>query len=236
MAEVLGYSKLAEETLNSVVSVEATLWHHVHKKHAASMKEYYIRNDKVNQLSTEEDDADLPMDTAAKRKQAKKKLVKDDDPEPDADKLQYPNRDAGTRNSTGFVIVMSESKKTLRILMCAHTMDECYAPHVEDFTVELANKFFKFEVTCSHQELNVHKNLGNEISKQIRVKTPASCIALDTEKDLMVLEVVANQIFMGFNSETNIVCTHEHPVIAMVTETPRAQDHCILQGWPPQCI
>jgi hypothetical protein len=93
-------------------------------------------------------------------------------------------------------------------------------------------------VTCSHQELEIHANLGNrEISEQRRAKTRAVCIAIDARKDLMVLEVLTNRICLGFISEDeDVVCGQQHPVLTMANDDPPKLQPCILQGWPTQCI
>ena len=84
---------------------------------------------------------------------------------------------SATRSSRGFFIATNGEKN--RILTCAHTMDDCYSPHVEDLPAESANCYFKFENTCSHQDMEIHNNPGiRDISVMKRSKTAANCIAL----------------------------------------------------------
>lgn len=64
--------------------------------------------------------------------------------EPEKPPGSTSNRNDGTRNSTGFAIAASDNGG---ILTCAHTMDECYALHVDqELTVAEANLFFFFSL------------------------------------------------------------------------------------------
>lgn len=147
------------------------------------------------------------------------------------------SKPADIRNATGFVIARSGSR--VRILTCAHLIDDCYGPGVRKLTVNQANVFFHFEVTCAHEEAKVHEQLGTkDISKEMRHKARAYCVALDTEKDLMVLQV--ERVVSGSSGEGDdtvfFECTEKHPAIQMIETIPTKLEPCILQGWPPQSM
>lgn len=141
------------------------------------------------------------------------------------------------RNATGFAVARSGSR--LRILTCAHLIDDCYTAGLSKLTVNEANTLFYFEVTCAHEEAKVHDQLGTkDISKENRTKARAYCMALDTQKDLMLLQVekvVSGSSGEGENTDW-LECTEQHPLIQMIETIPTKLEACILQGWPPQSI
>ncbi|CAL5014344.1 unnamed protein product [Urochloa decumbens] len=105
---------------------------------------------------------------------------------------------------------------------------------MHDITPDEVNSYFCFDVHCSHQESRILRNLnGKPINEQVRLTTQAIVVALDTEKDLMVLEFDTDRIQYK-EGDTDIICNKAHPVISMARSDPTKAEVCILQGWPPQ--
>ncbi|KAF8660319.1 hypothetical protein HU200_057895 [Digitaria exilis] len=168
--------------------------------------------------------------TRRKTERAKREPSNEDSEASPKKGIKTSRRNGGQRNATGFVI--AEHGNTLRILTCSHTIDEVYAAGHHDVTVDEVNEFFSFDVHCSHQEVGILNELnGRPINEQVRMKTQASVVAIDSERDLMVLEINKSNIYLAGEQ---IMCDHPHPRINIAEDDPTELDVCILQGWPAQ--
>lgn len=72
-------------------------------------------------------------------------------------------------------------------------------------------------------------------SQRLRQTTTARVIAVDTQKDLLVLEINTGYLclFSGENQRTEY-CRFEHPPIPIAPRPPRTMEEVVLLGWPPQ--
>lgn len=137
---------------------------------------------------------------------------------------------AGTaeRYSTGFVIAAKGN--TLRILTCAHSMEDVFTSGISRSTKDV-NSVFRFDVHCVHHESKV-VNMRSTVRPSDRQKsiTPALAIAVDTKLDLLILEVELDRV--KCNKEER--CSNEHPVIKVSPSDPTKLSKLTLIGWPPQ--
>ncbi|CAN6241297.1 unnamed protein product [Urochloa humidicola] len=73
------------------------------------------------------------------------------------------------------------------------------------------------------------------ISARKRSFTPANIVAIDTELDLMVLEVESGELVRNLDDEGyDMNCEAEHPVMNMANGNPVKMQKVVLAGWPPQ--
>lgn len=74
------------------------------------------------------------------------------------------------------------------------------------------------------------------LGKIERITTAAYVVALDTSRDLMVLEVPTTHIISRKDPNgAKIVCDSDHPIIKMAQSYSGRMNKVFLQGWPPQC-
>lgn len=209
-------AEVVEGTFASVFHVEVNLKHllsHEWKKHKEVVEQYYIMTAEVdNKLTTE-----VPKSG------------------PIPSKSQSTTRNTPGRYSTAFAIAKNEN--TLRIMTCAHTIEELYTADKHNVTPALANAFYRFDVHCFHQEDAIVRQAGERPLEDIeRITAPAYVLALDTSRDLMVLEVSTTHIFSRKDpSGGNIVCDDDHTIIRMAQSDSGKMNKVFLQGWPPQC-
>ena len=143
----------------------------------------------------------------------------------------------GERQATGFVVAANDT--TLRVLTCAHVIDDIFTvDNHNQFNLEEVNALFRFDVHCYHHEVNVRTRLINQkISERLRFPTQTRVIALDTQKDLMVLEFDVG--YLCDRDETDVGgartwCEAMHPVIHRADADPSKMQKMVLAGWPPQ--
>ncbi|KAF8769165.1 hypothetical protein HU200_006665 [Digitaria exilis] len=189
------------------------------------------RNNALTDMLQGEAEEEEAAKTRRKTERAKREPSNEDSEEASRKNgIKTSHRDGGQRNATGFAI--AEHGNTLRILTCAHTIDEVYTAGHHDISVDEVNEFFTFDVHCSHQEVGILNELnGRPINEQVRMKTRASVVAIDSERDLMVLEINKSNIHLVGEQ---IMCDNPHPRINIAEDDPTELDVCILQGWPAQ--
>lgn len=139
------------------------------------------------------------------------------------------------RQSTGFVI--AEKANYLRILTCIHTLAECYTDGFHDLTRYDVDSMFSFQVYCTHHEHEVITARSRvKHSQRLRELAEARVVAVDTRRDLLVLEVDKRDLCLwsGTRSRPRQVCTAAHPVIEMAKLGPSEMDRIFLPSWPPQ--
>lgn len=146
--------------------------------------------------------------------------------------LVESSSETGQRNCTGFAIYQEENK--LRILTCAHALDDVYTKNCHGVTCDDINKMFRFQVYCLHQEKQVEARRGKtSMSERRRVTTLAMAVAVDTKRDLMMLEVDTSELHLRGQGANKVSCTESHPPIKLATSNPNQCDKVILLGWAP---
>lgn len=176
---------------------------------------YLLKEEKLNCLTKYRQ-----LTAAVKISECKRKV------EPSADAIT-----AGTeqRFSTGFAIAVKG--KTLRILTCAHSLEDTFTSSMHRTNPEDINELFRFDVHCIHHECEVvQKRSRMKISNRKRDITPAWVVAIDTKLDLLVLEIDVDELHG--NSEK--ICTSEHPPIKLSESDPTELTRLTLIGWPSQ--
>lgn len=141
------------------------------------------------------------------------------------------------RQATGFVVAAHNT--TLRVLTCAHIIADIFTVgHHNHFSLEEVNDMFRFDVHCYHHEINVRtRNIIQKISERRRFPTQTRVIALDTQKDLLVIEFDIG--YLCERDETDVGgartwCQADHPVIHRADADPNKMQKMVLAGWPPQ--
>lgn len=152
-------------------------------------------------------------------------------PQPEPKQGLTTNITQGTRQrqATGFVI--ARRANIIKILTCAHIIEDVYTKDKHEVTLQELNAEFTFDVQCVHQERRLLATPSPlPTSRRLRSLTNAMVVAIDTSKDLLVLQVNADDILLS-NSQT---CTCEHAPINIALAPPRIREKVMLLGWPPQ--
>ncbi|CAL5024893.1 unnamed protein product [Urochloa decumbens] len=133
------------------------------------------------------------------------------------------------RHASGFAIKGKGNK--LRILTCAHTLEDVFTKGAHDLTVDQVNTMFRFDVHCIHHEAGILKMVSRlKPSERKRDVTVAVAVAIDTKLDLLVLEVDVEQLC----GDNEVICSAKHPEIQLAESNPTELQKLILPGWPPQ--
>uniref|UniRef100_A0A0D9WD44 Peptidase S1 domain-containing protein n=1 Tax=Leersia perrieri TaxID=77586 RepID=A0A0D9WD44_9ORYZ len=145
---------------------------------------------------------------------------------------------AGTkeRYSTGFAIARdSPSGERLRILTCAHIFEDLYKKGMHTLTKENIEKMFKISVICVHQQREVlARDSPLPPSRRLKQPTLATVFAVDTEKDLLVLEINIGYLCLFSGTQPTEYCMFDNPPICVAPRPPQIREEVVLLGWPPQ--
>uniref|UniRef100_A0A0D9WD34 Peptidase S1 domain-containing protein n=1 Tax=Leersia perrieri TaxID=77586 RepID=A0A0D9WD34_9ORYZ len=87
------------------------------------------------------------------------------------------------RQTTGFAI--ASRGDYLKILTCAHIVEDVYSRDRHTVTIEELNTAFTFDVVCMHQENRIlEMDSTVPISRRTRMMTQVRAAEIDTSKDL----------------------------------------------------
>ncbi|BAH94109.1 uncharacterized protein [Oryza sativa Japonica Group] len=138
------------------------------------------------------------------------------------------------RQQTGFVVHSSDTQ--LFILTTAHAVDCVFKKGVHQVTAEELNLVFLFGVACTHHEAQIQADYpdGN-VSELLRSYCDAHVVALDIEKDLLLLAVTKDELCLQDVDVGGVFvpCSSDHPIIHLADLPPEQSDLSLLQGWPP---
>ncbi|CAO2036908.1 unnamed protein product [Urochloa humidicola] len=222
--------RVAEETYASVFNIRINLKHLLpaERGNLYAKENYYRITEEMDRSLTARKPSLKARKTQANKRKRSSSRVK-------TKTSVGLTRDDGERSCTGFAIARSGNK--LRILTCTHGMEEVYRAGKHIVTAANLNTFYRFDVLCMHQEhWVVEKPDSKPIEKRDRLAAPGYVLAIDTEKDLMVLEVNLELLYCGWDKKgKGIVCSEDHPVLKMATSVSRVFETIFLQGWPNQC-
>uniref|UniRef100_A0A0D9WD33 Peptidase S1 domain-containing protein n=1 Tax=Leersia perrieri TaxID=77586 RepID=A0A0D9WD33_9ORYZ len=132
------------------------------------------------------------------------------------------------RQTTGFAI--ASRGDYLKILTCAHIVEDVYSRDRHTVTIEELNTAFTFDVVCMHQENRIlEMDSTVPISRRTRMMTQVRAAEIDTSKDLLVLELNIGYLRLSEHG----YCHSDHPIIPVAQIPPQVREKVILLGWPP---
>uniref|UniRef100_A0A0E0QEB4 Uncharacterized protein n=1 Tax=Oryza rufipogon TaxID=4529 RepID=A0A0E0QEB4_ORYRU len=137
---------------------------------------------------------------------------------------------AKRRQQTGFVVHSSDTQ--LFILTTAHAVDCVFKKGVHQVTAEELNLVFLFGVACTHHEAQIQADYpdGN-VSELLRSYCDAHVVALDIEKDLLLLAVTKDELCLQDVDVGGVFvpCSSDHPTIHLADLPPEQSDLSLLQ-------
>uniref|UniRef100_J3MQF2 Peptidase S1 domain-containing protein n=1 Tax=Oryza brachyantha TaxID=4533 RepID=J3MQF2_ORYBR len=139
----------------------------------------------------------------------------------------------GQRQQTGFLV--EKRGNSMYILTTAHAVDTVYKKGVHQVSAEDLNQVFTFSVICTHQEAYLKQaEPDKSVSELLRSYSSAGVVAVDTQRDLLLLETNENNLRLHDVDDGGFVaCSSQHPVIRMSNSPPVQDEPVLMQGWPP---
>jgi hypothetical protein len=138
------------------------------------------------------------------------------------------------RTSTGFAVRRNENR--MLILTVAHIIRPVYAHRaVITNACEDLNTAFRFDVMCIHQERDLLSiaEADQDIGAMRRTFTNARIVAIDSELDLLALEVADDEIWI-FDEATKECspCVRHHGLLPIDEMAAADSEDVLLQSWP----
>lgn len=169
-------------------------------------------------------------------------------PEDKRDKIKVPKKtkvatnkrtdvpEFGGRQQTGFLVHRHDN--FIYILTTAHAVDSVYQKGVHQISILDLNVAFSFSIICTHHEEYLKSTQPDmKVSELVRSYSAASVIAIDTQKDLLLLEAEVDQLRLhDVDDDQFVACPFDHPVITMSLSPPAKDELVLMHGWPPHRV